>query len=103
MVSIHLMRIGSALTALMCGVVSSYAAASHPEKWCSNGFDKPAELSQRGHELFLTIGGKRVETIDIENGDVRYATLMASHGMENYPQQDILILRDRVFWPCENK
>lgn len=103
MAPIHLIRIGSALAALICGVVSSYAAASHPEKWCTNGFDKPAELSPRGHELFLTIGGKRVETIDIENGGVRYATLMASQGIENYPQQDIVILRDRIFWPCESK
>src|SRR5262245_34673027 len=31
------------------------ADAAEPEKWCSDGFGKSAQLTRRGHEFFLTI------------------------------------------------
>jgi len=81
-------------------MLNAPADASFGTAWCSNGFDKPAVLSQNGHELLLTVGGT-TEVMDVESAETRKATLMASSGMENYPRQDVWIVRDRVFWPCE--
>ena len=73
----------------MCGAAS--ADAAKPQKWYSNGFDKPAVLSDEGDNLLLTVGGA-TEVIDIESTVTRSGTLMASSGIEDYPQQDVWIV-----------
>ena len=85
------MRIALALVGFLFGAASAYAAAE-PQKWCSNGFGKTAVLIPKGEEVVLTIKGRPPQIIDIESTELRNATLMASQGLEDYPQQEILDL-----------
>jgi hypothetical protein len=100
------MRIASALMGLLYSVVATGAAT--PAKWCSDsyGYDKPAELivPSEGAEV-LRVSGKVVNLFDEyapTGSDFIYATIdYASQGIEK--KQRILIFRDRVFWPCDQK
>jgi hypothetical protein len=92
---------------LMCGVVGANAATA-PEKWCSvsYGYGTLAELviPPDGPEV-LRVDGKITELADfaLTPEQFTYATIdYASEGIE-YKKQKILIVLDRVFWPCDKK
>jgi hypothetical protein len=102
----RVMRMALASVALFCGVATCLAA-SPTTKWCSNGFDEtgePAELvfSQSGAELRL-----KGKTSNLAEGNpfwaeyVTFATIdYSTEGIE-YRDQQIVIYKDRVFWPCK--
>jgi hypothetical protein len=89
---------------LLCGTAGAYAA-DPVEKWCSDGFDKPAVFEgnpEGSGGWLLTIGGVKTEVFDDESEGFHFRTLMADQGMEDLPQADIVIIYDRVFWPCSS-
>lgn len=93
--------------ALICGVATCLAAPPTP-KWCSYGFDdtdEPAELVffRSGPEFRLK--GKTLKLADnpfwVEL--MTFATIdYVTEGIE-YHDRQIIIYKDRVFWPCEKK
>ena len=73
------MRKVLALMMLMCGAASADAAAQPQETWCSDGFDRPAELViSAGPNFVLKIAGSPDETLDKADETIyppSYATL----------------------------
>lgn len=121
------MRSTLALVALLVGAVGAAAYPAEGAPLCSKGFDKPARLvfANEGDAqiLSLTIGDV-TEKFEFGgsagtglNGSVYYpvdgpgdqAELLlhtiiemdSNEGHEDAPE--ILIFRDRVFWPCERQ
>lgn len=103
------MRAALALAALLAGLAS--ADAAEPQKWCSNGFDKPATLTLADdYAMSLNIGGT-VEVFrnpGLEDGLVYWINGTPNRlwdAMTHAEDEEIKILlfRDRVFWPCEAK
>ncbi len=96
-----------ALVVLLCGAASADAAVN--SSWCSSGFDAPAVLSNGGDGYMLKIGkkterlgeGRRMGTgmnmSVLPSGD----TVMSGEVEQGGETIDIVILRDRVFWPCD--
>ena len=95
------MRKTLAIVALLCGAVSASAAPA--KKWCSEGFDKPAEITLED-SMRMTIGGQQQEFDDAEVSEspnaVRGADLRLYEEDEPGEKQHVIIFRDRVFWPC---
>jgi len=99
-------RIVLVSAALMCGAAACLAASPTP-KFCSYGFgdtDEPAELVffRSGPEFRL-----RDKTLKLADGNpfwmekMTFATIdYVTEGIE-YRNREIVIYRDRVFWPCE--
>lgn len=108
MVCTHVTRIVLVLVALIWEVASCLARPPTP-KWCSYGFDqgeKPAELVffRSGPELRL-----RGKTSNLADGNPFWVEQMTfatidywTEGIE-YRNQQIVIYKSRVFWPCEKK
>lgn len=75
-----------AIMALLCGAASAYAA--EPQKWCSDSYDKPAELIMPSDGPFVfKVGGKTENLFDddyvLTEDSFIYATIeFASEGFE---------------------
>jgi len=84
--------------ALLCGAASAHAATA--QKWCSDGFDKPAELTLTQAPVFKV--GDKVEALDPEfwPEDVTFATIDYALEGDEHKDEQIVIYKDRVFWPC---
>jgi hypothetical protein len=109
------MRTVLALVGFMCGAVSAYAAEP-PLKWCSDGFESPATLTQVNTGFVLRIGDKS-ERFEYHgpvgtgmNGRVLpTGEVLNSAEVVNAPDPStpdvipVRILRDRVFWPCNER
>jgi hypothetical protein len=78
-----------AIVALLCGTAGAYAA-NFTGDWCSGGFGKPAVFSDISQGWVLTVGGKKTETFDDEDEGFHFRTLIASKGLEDLPQVDIV-------------
>jgi hypothetical protein len=90
-----------ALMALFCGAVSADAAAQPQETWCSDGFDRLAELViSAGPNFVLKIAGSPDKTLDKED-DTIYPAIIRNVANDTPPKEyRIWIVRDHVFWPC---
>ena len=92
------MRYVLALILVLCGAANAEADTNRfGTAYCSNGFEKPAVITAEGE---LKIGGALKGEIGF--GDLkpfRWATVSDTEGNGGEPQ-DIIIFRDRVFWPC---
>jgi hypothetical protein len=106
------MRIALALVGIMCSAVAT-SAATPVKTWCSDGFDKPAKIlfdpgtSSGGDRFEITIGGELQPFDDAEEvalsgpNTVRGADLYLYGEGTRGDKQDVIIYRDRVFWPCK--
>jgi hypothetical protein len=100
----------SFLMVLSIGVSNAIAfpVSAHADEemhnWCSTGFGSPAEFSRyskgKGGWL-LKIAGRPDEWFDDEAGELTSAEVIVwVEGMAQ-PQQQVWIIRDRIFWPCK--
>lgn len=92
-----------ALLAGMALLLISVSAHAAEPTLCSDGFDKPATLtnpSRLGTILLLTIEGQKPEEISLERGEVDFGTIEAN-GITQTPEEPITIVRNRVFRPCK--
>lgn len=106
------MRTALALVALLAGSASAYAAT--PEKWCSDGFGKPAVLTMTDALGYILKIGKKTEVFKesgplgtglpgrvVGTGEVVYTAELVNAVDPNNPETvQLFIFRDRVFWPC---
>jgi hypothetical protein len=91
------MRIALALVVLLGGTAS--ADAAEPQRWCSNGLDTPAELVESSHGFIMKVAGQP----DEYPGDSLDAARIFVQALEDEegPEQYVYIVRDCIFWPCE--
>jgi hypothetical protein len=82
------------------GVGTAYSAPPVKE-WCSDGFEKPAELSLSQPPVFKV--GDKIEQLDPEfwPEDVTFATIDYALEGDEHKDEQIVIYQDRVFWPCK--
>jgi hypothetical protein len=76
-----------------------------PERWCSDGFDTPAELisDEPGHYLLKIPGQPDVPMWNDDLGPFLWASLRA-HGEGDKTEEttvEVVIYRDRIFWLCD--
>jgi hypothetical protein len=109
------MRIALALTGLLCSAVGAYAFPADNVPYCSSGFDKPAMLVFKSGHATLTIGKKTMkfsaheplEGVDGiafvagDSGETADNTLTEAYAVK-IGEDEVLLFKDRVFWPCEN-
>jgi hypothetical protein len=88
------MRTRIAMVALLCGTAKANAdTAAFLTQYCSDGFDKPAVISDDGH---FTIGGK-VQNV---TGQFFAEVVVYSKG-DVVKRETVIVFRDRVFWLCD--
>jgi hypothetical protein len=93
-----------AVVVLLCGAVS--ADAAEPQKWCSEGFDKPAVITADYRVIIGGVTQNEAQDMDPQRADI---TILgegddeSDPGSTAYDKQEVLIFRDRVFWPCSNE
>jgi hypothetical protein len=102
---IHIMRLALASVALICGAAVC-DAKSPTSKYCSDGFEETgpsAELVFFENGPELRVKGK---TINLAEGNPTWVERMTfgkidywTEGIE-YRDQEIIIYKDRAFWPC---
>jgi hypothetical protein len=93
-----------AIVALLGGLAG--ADAAEPQRWCSDGFDKPAELIEvEGWPNFvLKVEGRPDEPLNTDHNSPLNSASVRIHGEADEAEeetQEIWIFRDRVFWPCD--
>lgn len=88
-----------AVVVFLCSAASAYAA--EPAKWCSDGYDKPAELAISDSGAVFSVGGKSI-TLDNEFWRENVTFVEASYAVEGEEHQNekVVFYQDRVFWPC---
>ncbi len=102
------MRYLSFLVALSIGLSTALSAHADEvlEKWCSTGFGSPAEFSGYSEGKIsgwvLKIAGRPDEVFEDETGELTTGDLIVWVEGLAKPQQQVWIIRDRVFWPCKN-
>lgn len=107
----HIMRLALASVALIFGAATCYAK-SPTSKYCSDGFGEIGEIWETGEtaELVFFKNGPefrlRGKTTNLAEGNPFWSEYMTfgkidywTEGTE-YRDQEIIIYKDRAFWPC---
>jgi hypothetical protein len=97
---LDMQKVLALMVLLFCGAASADAAAQPQETWCSDSFDRPAELViSAGPNFVLKIAGSPDKTLD-KADDTIYPAIIRNVSKDSPKEYRIWIVRDHVFWPC---